>query len=491
MLHYVFLAAVLILAPFRAADGPTTQAAGQSQPPPTFRLLAVTAGPSGTTVRGEYRLDEQRTVFNRLVDSQVVVYFQWDGAPGAYKLAGRWRGPSGLSTSSEFEYRAADRRFGAYWVLPLSRTTPLGQWTLDALIDGVPAGSFSVEVVDASGGPPPPAPRPVLSQTELYDRLEKVFVSLDSNQVEGYLAAGRGGVLLAPNVLATSFTSIDAAGDLTAVLPDGRRTSLTTVRAWSRTQDWAILPVTTSLPRALPAAEEQPKIGDRCFSLSGTPGGRALAECGVTGRATAPGGGPRLIVEFNTQTPPPGSPVVNQDGGLIGLIGGGLTPGLTSLGLRYDLRASSTGTVVIPLSLVADTPTSAGTSFQDLRQQRVLRDPVSGREHVMSAGFAAGVQRDPPRPLDQREVFTGADPKMVAFITWDPKQRLRGMTQLRCSRIDNGVISESKPTKVDLKVGSPVFTYWEFPVPATSGWYYADILIDGRVMSREVFRVSR
>ncbi len=490
MLDCALLAAALVLAPLQAGNGPATHAAGQN-PPPTFRLLQVSAGPSGTTSRGEYRLDEQRTVFNRIADSQVVVYFQWEGAPGAYKLAGRWRGPSGLSTSSEFEYRATTPRFGAYWVLPLSRTTPLGQWTLDALIDGVPAGSLSIEVVDASGGPPPPAPHPLLSQAELYDRLEKVFVSLDSSQVEGYLAAGRGGVLLAPNVLATSFTSIDAAGDLTAVLPDGRRAPLTAVRAWSRTQDWAILPVATSLPRALPAAEEQPRIGDRCFSLSGMPGGRALAECGVTGRATAPGGGPRLIVEFATQTPPPGSPVVDQDGQLIGLIGGGLTPGLTSLGVRFDLRASSTGTVVVPLSLVADTPTSAGTSFQDLRQQRVLRDPVSGRDHVMSAGTAAGVQRDQLRPLDQREVFTGADKKIVAFITWDPKQRLRGMMQLRCSTVDNVVVSDSKPTKVDFKVGSPVFSDWELPVPAASGWYYVDILIDGRVMSREAFRVTR
>jgi hypothetical protein len=249
--------------------------------------------------------------------------------------------------------------------------------------------------------------------------------------------------------------------------------------------------VTADLPQALPAAAEQPKIGDRCYSLSGGPGGRALAECSVTGRATAPGGGPRLIVEFISQTPAPGSPVANQDGELIGLIGGGLTPGLTSLGLRYQLRDVTAKTVVVPLALVVDTPSSSGRSFQDLRQQRVLRAPVTGLDHVMSAGLAAGVQRDPPRPLDQREIFTGTDKKIVAFITWDPKQRLRGMVQLRCSNVDNVVVSDSKPTKVDLKVGSTVFTYWEISVPAASGWYYVDILFDGRVMSREAFRVSR
>ncbi len=112
MRHAAILAA-LTVAGWPMPGGAARTAGAQSPPPSSIRLLRVVSGPKGAVVNGQYRLDEERSAFDRTSDSQAVVYFEWEGAPGVYKMAGRWQGPSGVSTTSEFEYRATGRRFAA------------------------------------------------------------------------------------------------------------------------------------------------------------------------------------------------------------------------------------------------------------------------------------------------------------------------------------------------------------------------------------------
>ena len=87
---------LLALAVVLCAAPDIQSATGQAQQPPpaaTFRIVAIAGGPRGAESGGLYRLDEIRSTFSRKNDSQVVVYFRWEGPPGRHRLAARWRGP--------------------------------------------------------------------------------------------------------------------------------------------------------------------------------------------------------------------------------------------------------------------------------------------------------------------------------------------------------------------------------------------------------------
>lgn len=152
--------------------------AEQPQQAPSFRLLRVVSGPRGTTVGNEFRLEQERTIFSRENDTQVVVQFQWDGVPGLHRLGARWRSPGGGASISEIEYNALGRAFGVAWTLPITPSMPLGTWSIEATIDGLPAGSSTFEIVGAGVVVPAPAPAPApaarvpLQPSELFSRLD-------------------------------------------------------------------------------------------------------------------------------------------------------------------------------------------------------------------------------------------------------------------------------------------------------------------------------
>src|SRR5262249_7277613 len=79
------------------------------------RVLQVSAGPAGADAPGGFALTEERSIFSRITDREVIVLFQWDGVAGSHKLAATWRSPDGsASSTSAFDYAARDRRFGAF-----------------------------------------------------------------------------------------------------------------------------------------------------------------------------------------------------------------------------------------------------------------------------------------------------------------------------------------------------------------------------------------
>ena len=451
----------------------------------SVRLVRVAAGPRGGAVNGVYRLDETRNQFDAARDSQAIVHFEWEGNPGTYHMTGRWTGPSNVATSSDIEYRATERRFGAFWVLPLSSNTPAGSWTLQALIEGVPAGSHTIEVV-SGGAAAPSTVRPLLTPAQLFERLSAVTVSIATIGRDGY-NTGAAGLLLGSGGVVTSFGAVDACDTLSVDLPGGSRRTLDRFSRWNRTQDWAILAAGEPTKAALPRASADPQVGDPCYSLRGGGGAFAITECSVVGRAAVSGGGPRLLLEFLGAAAASGAPVVNRDGELLGIVGSGF-----GLATRADANKSGIrGVPVVPAALIADDGTAAAKSMAELREQRVLRAPVVGTRHIVSGGFCAGMQREPLRPLDQRDEFTAADKKVVVFVSWDPQERLRGLQQTRLLNADNAVVAESKPAKIDFKAGSTHFSYFELSLPPDSGLYQAEVMIDGRVMWRSVFRVTR
>lgn len=93
---------------------------GQQMTP--VQVLSVSAGPTGTDSSGGFVLTEERFVFSRMTDREVIVLFRWEDLPGPHKLVAQWRSPDGgASVSSAIDYKAAEKRFGAYWRLPVDR----------------------------------------------------------------------------------------------------------------------------------------------------------------------------------------------------------------------------------------------------------------------------------------------------------------------------------------------------------------------------------
>ena len=383
MLRLLLLAAteLTVCAPFLPAQLPT----------PGVRVVRVAAGPRGGVTAGEYRLDEERTTFDRSSQSQAVVHFQWEGTSGHYRMTGRWRGPSGLSTSSEFDYRTNGPRFGAYWVLPLSPETPLGTWTLDALIDGVPAGSYSIEVTE---GGPATSRRAPLSPAELYDRLGLLFVSLKPRQEAGLLALPRAGFIGPAGRWLPLSVPINGSEDLTATFSDGSTQAVVALRAWSRLQDWALLAMQTPALEAPPHASAAPQVGDRCYSVYATAEGRALAECSVAGRGTGPDGGARWLLDFYPVAPPRGAPVLNQRGELLALVSGTRDPAFSS---AMEVAAANAGLRSVPAVPYRPRQGQRGAvSGEHRRPVRAPGDPPARRGGIAPGGrWFRGSPREP------------------------------------------------------------------------------------------------
>jgi hypothetical protein len=199
--------------------------AGRMQAPQasaTIRLVRVAAGPRGTESGGEFRFDEERTTFSRTTDTQVVVSFRWEGASGTHRMAARWRAPNGGVSISEFEYQARQRLFGAYWSLPITPSSPVGTWTIEATVDGLPTGSLTFEISDNAVIPDSARRRP-LAQSELFERVNSVFVTIERSTLRGGTIGRAAGFLFAPGRIATTLVAVDAADGLRLLMTAGRK----------------------------------------------------------------------------------------------------------------------------------------------------------------------------------------------------------------------------------------------------------------------------
>jgi hypothetical protein len=416
---------------------------------------------------GTFLLSEERTVFGRADDREVIVLFEWDGVPGPHKLVAQWRSPDGsLSSTSAIGYLANSRRFGGYWRLPISPAMPLGTWSIETTVDGQPAGRLTFEI---KGEPVVAAvvKRP-LAQAQLYERLNKSFVLIERAGRRGRQLEPAAGLVVEGGRIYTSLAAVDAAETLHAIAADGKRLPLTSMLAWNRRQDWAILGGGPVLDASLPVASPDAiKVGDRLFSMEGgAAGARVLTDGNLTGQ--------------------------NDYGDILGFVGGANAPGATGLMEILRYRAEMKGVSLVPLSLVRFKPDTPAEPLTALFQRGDLVAPLSGQENVTSGGFAKTITRSQTvQPSDQREQFSSADKTFVTYVNWNPLERLRGQAILRVFDVENRTVLESKPGKLDVRKGQYILSSWTLPVPPTAGVYRVDALIDGKPIWRGFVRISQ
>lgn len=454
-----------------------------------MQLLRIVSGPSGSESGGTFVLSEERSSFNRSTDREAIVSFQWQGNPGPHKLVAQWKGPDGnFSSRSAFDYVAKERRFGAYWRLTLSPSMPIGTWSIEATVDGEPAGRYTFEITEN-----PVAGVPIKrlwTQAELYEQLSRIFVVIERSTTAGRQLDLGAGFVTGKGKLYTAMSVVDDVDILRGVFADGARRELTGLLAWNRAQDWAVISgPDVEVPLSV-ASLETAKVGDQCFSMEGgTTGGRVLTNCTISGRRNPAASG--LIATFLNGTGTPGAPVLNEFGELIGIVGATDVPGVTRLQDVLRFRAQLKGAPIVPFNLVRVIPTTEPPSMTDLRAKGELIAAVTGEEHVLSGGFARGITKaSTVTPSDQRDEFSIRDPKFIVFVTWTPQQRLKGASVLRLRDSQDRVVVDSKPSKIDVRKGSTSLSSWEIPMMSAPGIYRADVMIDGKPMWRGFLRIT-
>src|SRR6202035_1187015 len=178
-----------------------------------------------------------------------------------------------------------------------------------------------------------PTARRFPSASEIYSETLKATVFVQKLSANGEVAETHSGFFLESGMLITAFEAIDGATRLRLVLADGRRLESDRVVAWNRWQDWAILHVDSDrLPHLDPAKVASWDVGDRCYFLDvASEGNRVIVDENVTGKNDFPRAGPRVNVSFPSAKQAIGSPLLNEYGDVIGMVGGALIPGATSL----------------------------------------------------------------------------------------------------------------------------------------------------------------
>jgi hypothetical protein len=454
------------------------------------QVLRISSGSAGSEINGVFSLTDERSVFNRTTDREVIVFFQWQHVPGPHKLVAQWRSADGgVTSSSAIDYNATHERFGARWTIPITPAMALGVWTIEVTMDGRPAGSHTFEISDANVAV---VTRRPLTHDALYARLSKLFVVLRRTAPHGgdlELAAGFMPVPQTGQVY-TVLAAVDGADVVRAIPPDGATRALTHIVAGDRRQQWAILqgPSTSAEPLGV-APVEAIKVGVRCFSMEGTlAGARVLIGGSITGQAGVVGR-QVPIASFGDAFGMPGAPVVDEYGDLLGIVGPGLPGDSRPVDYVAAARNGVGGAPIIPLASVVPATTPA-RELVALRATGELMPALAGAQRTATGALYKGTGRRGETPFMPVDTFSLADHSIRVIVDWAPLERIRGSAVLQVVDAENNVIGVSPPRKINVNKGSTLTSTWDVPMVKAPGNYRVDATVDGRPYWRAFFRVN-
>lgn len=453
---------------------------GGVQQPVPVQVLKISAGTKGQDMNGTFVLTDERTVFSRSTDREILVYFQWQDVPGPHKLTAQWRSPGGTaSATSAIDYTADGPRFGAYWRLPITTDMALGSWSVDATMDGRPAGRFSFELTDIAVAAP--LTRRPLTEAEAYGRLSQAFVVLRRAVSSGRELDPAAGFVPDPSTghIYTSLSALDAADVIESVAADGQRAPVTHLLAASRPAQWALIrgkPLPAGEP--LRPASAAPQVGARCYSIEGTTAGvRVLTVGTISGQMISATGQRTTIATFPSAFGMPGAPVVDEYGDLIGMVGTGVAGDSRPIEHIHAARGSISGAPV--LTVPATAPVAADAQeIAALRAKGGLMPPVTGESQLATAGFT----REPPKrgSLAATNLINEVSLREKAIfvvLSWAPTQRIRGEATLRVMDAEGRIVGTSPPRKINLNKGSYVQWLWDLPMVKQAGIYRFEVVV--------------
>ncbi|HKZ81139.1 MAG TPA: trypsin-like peptidase domain-containing protein [Pyrinomonadaceae bacterium] len=482
---------------------PPTSGGGAAAVEPSFRLIRSVSGAKLLEQGGRQVIEDPRSVFYVPADKQIIVYFTWEGPAGPHHFEGLWKNPSGrVAMTSEFDYKPEQPRFGAYFKMLLGDAPATGIWGLEARIDGETAGSHSFQITssprpDSDAAIPP---RRLLNPSEIYGRAAAVSVLIENINLKGARRNVGTGFFIGSGRLLTAFQVIDDATKVRIVDQKGRLIEATEVLSFNRRQDWIVLKVALE---NMPALERAPTdswaIGDRSYFLDvPAEGNRVLVETSLIGKQNLGSAGDRLNIGDTVNRRAIGTPLLNEYGEVIGLVGGSLLSGAAFLedlafGARSNsLGVASRGTFAVPINLVDESASSA-TTIEGLARSGQFMPALVSTQSVLSGALASSVNKKavPPQPIDEKIEFSRANPQGVLLLTWLPREKRKGKPSLRLYDLDNHLISETlNKKKITVTPNKLSYSLWDFNLSGlAAGIYRFDVLLDGDFVWRTFFRM--
>ena len=125
-----------------------------------------------------------------------------------------------------------------------------------------------------------------LAVADLYQRGLAETLTLQALDASGAQLGTTSGFFVAPDLVLTSFTGINAARLIRLVSSDQKRLETSEVVSWNKRDDWAILRFVGASGRPIERAPAAPRVGDRCYFLDAQGEvARVIVETTVIGEA--------------------------------------------------------------------------------------------------------------------------------------------------------------------------------------------------------------
>ena len=487
---------------FAQEQKPSATGGGGRASDPSFRVVRSVSGTKILDQGGRFTVEDPRTVFYAPADKQVIVYFTWEGPRGPHRFEGLWKNPAGkVAMTSDFDYAPEQTRFSGYFKMLLGDTPAAGVWTLEARIDGETAGTHDFQITTA---PRPEnavtAPtRRVLSPAEIYNRAAAASVVIENINDKAVRRIIGTGFFIGPGRLLTAFQVIDNAAKVRIVGPGGQLIETEEVIAWNRRQDWVILKVALDAAATLERAPAGSwAVGDRTYFLDvPAEGNRVIVETSLTGKQNQGAAGDRLNIADNVSRRAVGSPLLNEFGEVIGLVGGNLLPGAAFIedivfSARSLVMGTTRGTHAVPIDLI-DQSSGSATTIAGLAGAGQFMPALVSSQSILHGTLARRVntKANPPLTIDDKTEFSRADNQGVLFLTWMPREKRKGRPSLRMYDLDNRLISENQnKKKITVSPNQIKYSLWELDLAALpAGIYRFDVLLEGDIVWRTFFRM--
>lgn len=307
------------------------------------------------------------------------------------------------------------------------------------------------------------------------------------------------------NLLLTAFQVIDGASSLQIDFPDGSRTTVNQVLTWNRRQDWAVLKV--EAPKSPPLERAKAgswKVGDVCYLL-GAPNesSRTIQNVGITGFQDSAETGERLSLSWTGSRLTIGSPLLDDYGRVIGVLGGSLVPGVESVfraGGRPFMDAglapeNSAAPLVVPISVIPEQLNSSQpVMLSALVSQGIFIKPLSADTQVLSGVLCKSYRKlgeTTLLPSDQSLNFSRSHDSLAVVITWTPDKKTKSTMQFQIYDLDNHLLASSPPAKIDLQSRATTYSAAKFSLSSFKpGIYRMDLLLGDLPQWRGFFRVQ-
>jgi hypothetical protein len=470
-----------------------------------YRVTRSIAGAAGHEDNNKFVMDDARSVFNAGKDPKVIVYFEWEGPLGPHHFEGLWKSPEGkIVLISDFRYEAQSPHYSGYWTMLLSEGTPSGEWSLEARIDGEPAGALSFVITGSPVAHAPAPPQP-LTLAELYRKAMDATVVIEKLSPDGSPVEKSTGFWVGDGQVLTSFESIDGASGLRVSSNSNVQVKTDQVLAWNRWHDWAVIKVDavskSTLKRGPASAVD---VGGHCSFLEWGPLGSKVVDGSITGTSSFQHAGVRLLIASGVTPQSVGGALLDEYGNFVGVIGGTIIPSAPSSRILALLNESNstaalmdldTTGLAIPASLLPELPVnSAPTALSTLAQQGEFAPLLVRSNIVQYVTISTGVTKQYgslPLPGNAKQVFSKRDNKAVVFVNWRFSTKQKFSTTLRVFTVDNKMISDAKPQNVSISPGVSAATTWDLPLAGMPpGIYRLDLHINDQTSSREFIRVT-